>query len=262
MISGLGFFEILIILLIVLMFFGSKELPHFIRESARMIGKLRRYSEKVRRELNEVTRAADVSDTVEDEDDVNKRKEQVRTAYLAKRKELSNTERTEKSAAIAGRLYETDEYKRTRAVLTYASTRTEVQTYDSIRYMLADGKRVVLPYCKPNSTEMGLAEITNIDEDLQEGQYRMMEPKEELRDNFLKSDIQLVICPGVAFDKNGGRLGRGKGCYDYFIKELKTRVPLVGFAFQCQCLDDDLPFDYHDVPMDLVITEEGIRRYS
>ena len=52
------------------------------------------------------------------------------------------------------------------------------------------------------------------------------------------------------------------GAYDYFIKELKTRVPLVGFAFQCQCLDDDLPFDYHDVPMDLVITEEGIRRYS
>lgn len=262
MISGLGFFEILVILIVVLMFFGSKELPHFIREGARMIAKLRRYSEKVRRELNEVTRVADVSDTIEDENDVNKRKERVRTAYLEKRKELSEEERKEKSSKIAELLYGTDEYKKARAVLMYASTRTEVQTYDSIRDMLSDGKRIVLPYCRPNSTEIGLAEIKNVPDDLQEGQYKMMEPKDELKDNFLKSDIQLAIIPGVTFDKNGGRLGRGKGCYDYFLKEIKTKVPLVGFSFQCQILDDDLPFDYHDVPMDLVITEEGVRRYS
>ncbi len=260
MISGLGFFEILVILLIILMFFGSKELPHFIREGARMVGKLRRYSEKVRRELNDVTQIADVSDTIDPDDDVNKRKDKVRHDCLTKRKLFSDEEHKEKSARIAENLFGTEEYKKARTVLLYAATKTEVQTLDCIQGILDNGKRVILPYCYPKSTEMGIAEITSIAEDLIPGEFNVMEPRDELKDNFLKSDIDLVVCPGVAFDKQCGRLGRGKGCYDYFLKELKEKAPLVGFSYQCQIIDDDLPFDYHDIPMDIVITEEAITR--
>lgn len=264
MISGLGFFEVIIILLIVLMFFGSKELPRFIREAARMIGKLRLYSEKVRRELNEVT--SFTSDIASPEksfrDEVNEKKNRLRAICLKRRKSLTEEEHTQKSARIAEYLFETDEFKKAKTVLMYAATKTEVRTEECIKSMLSKGRRVVLPYCYPNSSEMGIAEIKDFSTDIRVGEYKMLEPVDEIRNNFLKSDIQLVVCPGVGFDKNGARLGRGKGCYDAFLKELKEKAPIVGFAYQCQMLSEDLPFDYHDIPMDMIITEEGAKRYG
>ena len=62
----------------------------------------------------------------------------------------------------------------------------------------------------------------------------------------------------MAFDIYGGRLGNGKGYYDSFLKEIKGRIPLFGIAFDCQIRSENLPFDYHDVSMDQVITESGL----
>ncbi len=257
MISGLGLFEILIVLLIVLMFFGSKELPHFIREGGRFLAKIRRYSDKVRREINDVTRVVDVNES--DYDEVGEKKEKIRKTCLDKRKSLTNDEREKYSAGIIDHLMDTEEFSNATAILMYVATKTEVQTRECINKILSMGKRVIVPYCFPNSTEMGIAEIKEYDNDLTKGQYNIQEPNKELRDNFLKSDIRLAICPGVGFDKNGSRLGRGKGCYDYFLKEIKSKITIVGLAFQCQMLEETLPFDYHDIPVDLLITEKGIQ---
>jgi 5-formyltetrahydrofolate cyclo-ligase len=256
-ISGLGFFEILIVLLIVLMFFGSKELPRFIRETGRFLAKVRRYSDKVRRELNDATRITDFDES--DYDEVGEKKKKLRTICLDKRKELTDKQRKEYSARIVEQFLDTEEFSSATAVMMYAATKTEVQTRECVETILTQGKRVIMPYCFPNSTEMGIAEIKDYSKDLTSGQYNILEPLNELRDNFLKSDIRLVVCPGVGFDKNGARLGRGKGCYDYFLKELKSKITLVGFAFQCQILEEPLPFDYHDIPVDLLITEKGIQ---
>jgi 5-formyltetrahydrofolate cyclo-ligase len=124
--------------------------------------------------------------------------------------------------------------------------------------MLAQGKRVVVPYCRNVGNELGIAEIRSLEEDLAEGALGVPEPVERIRNNFFKSDLQLVICPAVAFDIYGARLGRGKGYYDVFLKELKGKVPLVGFGFDCQIQQENLPFEYHDIPMDQVITESGL----
>ncbi len=259
MISGLGLFEVLIILLMVLMFFGSKELPRFIRESGRFIAKIRRYSEKVKQELDDATRIS--LPEAEDEDpydNVEEKKKQIRKSSLDTRKALSNEDRDEKSGAIIEKLVAQEEFKKATTILFYAATKNEVQTKECIKQTLAMGKRVVLPYCIPNSTDMEIAEIKDFEMDVAAGTFNILEPQDELKGNFLKSDIQLAVCPGVAFDENGGRLGRGKGYYDFFLKELKDRAPLFGLAFQCQILDELLPFDYHDVPMDKIITETGI----
>lgn len=257
MISGLGFFEILIVLLIVLMFFGSKELPRFIRESGRFLAKIRRYSDKVRRELNDVTRIVEVDEN--DYDEVGEKKKKLRNICLDKRLALSEQDRRKYSADIIEHFMKIEEFSQATAIMIYVATKTEVQTQECINKLLSMGKRVIVPYCFPNSAEMGIAEIKDFSEDLTKGQYNILEPREELRDNFLKSDIRLVVCPGVGFDINGARLGRGKGCYDYFLKELKTKVTIVGFGFQCQMLDESIPFDYHDIPVDLLITEKGIQ---
>jgi 5-formyltetrahydrofolate cyclo-ligase len=81
---------------------------------------------------------------------------------------------------------------------------------------------------------------------------------EHLKGNFLKSDLDLVLCPGVAFDTRGARLGRGKHYYDNFLSELKGKIPIVGLAFSCQISNTPLPCDpYSDIRMDEVITEDG-----
>jgi 5-formyltetrahydrofolate cyclo-ligase len=260
-INGIGFFEVMVIVLIVLMFFGSKELPHFIRESARLIAKLRQYSDKVRRELDEITSIMD-STTVHDPiDDVNTRKEKIRKEKLTLRAALTPHERNEKSVQILNRLSETDEYRKARVILFYASSENEVQTDAGIRAALAAGKRVVLPYCKQESTIMGIAEITDPDKELSVGTFGIREPVGQLRNKFLKSDIEMVVCPGVAYDTDGARLGRGKGYYDHFLAEMKSKIPIAGLGFKCQ-ITNEIPFDYHDIKMDIIITEDGITRHT
>jgi 5-formyltetrahydrofolate cyclo-ligase len=105
---------------------------------------------------------------------------------------------------------------------------------------------------------MSAAEIFDADADIVAGANRIPEPRPELRKKFFRSDLEAVVCPGVAFDLQGGRLGRGRAYYDVFLRELRGKVPLIGIAFDCQIHKENLPFEYHDVPMDMVITESGV----
>ncbi len=63
----------------------------------------------------------------------------------------------------------------------------------------------------------------------------------------------MIVIPAVAYDRNGNRLGRGKGFYDRLLASTKARK--VGVAYDFQLIDDDIPVDAHDVPVDIVITE-------
>jgi 5-formyltetrahydrofolate cyclo-ligase len=124
--------------------------------------------------------------------------------------------------------------------------------------MFNEGKRVVLPYCTSPSYELGIAEIKDLEKDCITGEFNIREPAQALRGKFLKSDLDLIVCPGVAFDRYGGRLGNGKGCYDRFVNELRGKVPIFALAFDCQLTSETLPFEYHDIPMDQIITESGL----
>jgi 5-formyltetrahydrofolate cyclo-ligase len=254
---GLDYSKILLILVLVLIFFGSKEIPNFIRQAARLIAKIRVYSDKVRREINEIGRLDEPMPNY-DQEVVNK-KNAIRETYIAKRKELSEAERGEKSAAIWKNLMSDPVFAKAKAVMMYVEMGAEVPTRQGIRDMLAAGKRVILPYLLEDSS-LGIGEITDIDKDVVAGSMNTPEPVREKRDNFFKSDLQLIVCPAVAFDMYAGRLGRGKGSFDRFLKEMKGRAPIYGFAFDCQIMgsQERLPFAYHDVVMDQVITESGL----
>jgi 5-formyltetrahydrofolate cyclo-ligase len=142
--------------------------------------------------------------------------------------------------------------------MLYVSTKNEVETKSRINELLANNKRIILPYCKNTLNELGMAEIKNIEQDTLPGMFGILEPVERVRDNFFKSDLQLIVCPAIAFDIYANRLGNGKGYFDTFLKEIKNRTPVFGIAFDCQIYQENLPFDYHDVSMDQVITESGL----
>jgi 5-formyltetrahydrofolate cyclo-ligase len=254
---GIGFSEIVVIVLLILVFFGSKELPRFIREGARLVAKARKYGDKVREELDEVTRSLDGPPPVPHDTVVAEQKKELRKKYIAARSSLDVQEREAQSRAIRALLESTFQYRRAGAVMLYAHMGAEVMTGELITAALQAGKRVLLPYVRTESRTLGIGEIKDPERDVEVGPDNVAEPKRELRDHFFRSDLQLIVCPGVAFDSFGARLGRGKGCYDTFLRELKGRIPIVGLAYGCQVQKEQLPFSYSDVVMDQIITESG-----
>ncbi|HEX2957455.1 MAG TPA: 5-formyltetrahydrofolate cyclo-ligase [Chitinispirillaceae bacterium] len=254
--TGIGFSEFILVVLLILVFFGSKELPNFLKKAAQMLATVRRYSNRVKSELNSITNPIDLqSDSfVNVQSD---KKNELRKKHRIARKSIDRVTRTEKTAAVHTHLKSTDEYKAASTVMIYHSTGSELSTIELINDMLSEGKRVILPYCTPPSYELGISEIKDLQNDCVPGEFNIPEPAPSLRKKFLRSDLDLIICPGVAFDRYGGRLGNGKGCYDRFITELRGKIPIYALAFDCQITSETLPFEYHDVPMDQIITESG-----
>jgi 5-formyltetrahydrofolate cyclo-ligase len=88
-----------------------------------------------------------------------------------------------------------------------------------------------------------------------------LEPKAELREVASKrlqpQDLDLIMVPGVAFDRNGGRTGHGKGYYDKLLEHARLDAPLIALAFECQ-LFPEIPCESHDIYMDKVVTQSDV----
>ena len=258
MISGIGFSEIFIVGLMMLLFFGSKELPYFMREAGKFFAKIRAYSNSVKKEINEVVSLENETNDIPLKDSKNT----IRKEIIHKMQLLTDLEKNKKSKVIIQNFINLPEYKSAKAIMIYVSTENEVKTENLIKLALADSKRVIVPYCKNSIFDIGIAEITNFKNDLEVGAYNILEPKKIIHDNFFKSDLDLIVCPGIAFDKFGSRVGHGKGYYDRFLKEVTGKIPVVAFAFATQIFSKNLPVALHDVTMDMVITEDTIYNHS
>ena len=73
-------------------------------------------------------------------------------------------------------------------------------------------------------------------------------------------DLQLVLVPGMAFDRSGRRLGRGGGFYDRFLARLAPGTLKIGFCFRCQVLEE-IPTSDHDRLVDAIVTADGLTAY-
>jgi len=183
-------------------------------------------------------------------------KQQIREQAHANRNAQENKD--EISRTIVARCMELPEYQQARTVLFYLDVRSEVRTRNDLDAALASGKKIVVPYCVDG--ELELFHLTDPNE-LSVGMYRILEPRPELRSveahRVSVQEIDLIIVPGVAFDREGGRTGHGKGYYDKLLEHARPDTPLVALAFECQ-LFDRIPMQEHDVYMDKVITEKAV----
>ena len=93
------------------------------------------------------------------------------------------------------------------------------------------------------------------------GKYGLLEPRVPPGVAGLRNGFDLVVVPGVAFDAMGRRLGKGYGYYDRFLSGLSKTAVTVGLAFSRQLLEE-VPVDTWDVPVDVVVTEDGVIRVS
>jgi 5-formyltetrahydrofolate cyclo-ligase len=120
-----------------------------------------------------------------------------------------------------------------------------------IKHAQQMGKKVAVPVIR-GEDKLIASLLKNSDNALSPGPYGILQPRES-RELSLE-EIDLVIVPGVAFDKKGNRLGRGRGYYDRFLKDLTLRgIPSVGIAFDFQVVDN-IPTLPHDLPVAKLIT--------
>lgn len=163
-----------------------------------------------------------------------------------------------KSRLICERLFSLPEFESARAVQFYIDVRSEVRTRTFIARAMERGKKVVVPYCVDDHLE--LFPLDGVDE-LVTGAFKILEPRPELRGlpdkRFDVSGVDLILVPGVVFDRRGGRMGHGWGFYDRLLERALPRTHLVALAFECQ-LVNEVPMQPHDIFVDKVVTERAV----
>ena len=180
-------------------------------------------------------------------------KYKIRKEIKSKFKAYSSLEKSGKSAIIRGKLFNEEEFKRARVVMFYVSLQDEVDTFIMIDEALKAGKRIVVPVILKKEKRLIAGEIHNRLEDLESQHFGIYQPRQDRVKEVPLDDIDLVVVPGVAFDRKNIRLGRGHGYYDRFLSGLPKRTKTIGLAFDFQVLED-LPQDPHDVPVSKIIT--------
>ena len=170
-------------------------------------------------------------------------KQQLRQLIRQRRKSVSSSD----SEKILSLLRSHPRIVSAQAILLYHALPDEVPTKDLLDELVAQHKSVLLPRVV-SDTEMELRQYTS-PADLTTGAFGIMEPVGEVYDSF--SAIDVVVVPGMAFDRSGHRLGRGRGYYDRFLSRIPT-IYKIGVCFPWQIVDE-VPTDSHDVLMDEVI---------
>ena len=171
---------------------------------------------------------------------VKKEKAALRRELLARRDALPG--RAEKSRAIQSRVLALPEYQRARRVLLYLSKGSEVDTWPLLARALAQGKA----FYRVSSRE-----------DLQAGAFGLLEPIPGRCPPLERGQGDLCLVPGLAFDREGYRLGYGKGYYDCFLAAQPVRT--VGLCFEALAFER-LPRDGFDRPVCRLVTEAGDAR--
>lgn len=197
-------------------------------------------------------------------------KTELRKAVRQLKKQHTQEELKALSTVIMGKLLELPCIKEATTVMLYCSLPDEVYTMDMIHRLHEEGKKIVLPKVI-SDCEMELREYDG-DADLEVGSFGIMEPCGKLFTDY--EDIDVAVIPGMAFDKDGNRLGRGKGYYDRFLnaagkrgvnekcesgkgfneklENRKGNTYKIGICFPFQFVDA-VPADEHDNRMDMVV---------
>lgn len=178
---------------------------------------------------------------------MNTSKSALRKHIREMKRQFTNEELEELSLPVMSRLLAHPAVTEAKTILMYYSLSDEVCTHDTVTRLVQAGKTVLLPRVT-GDTDMELR-IYTAPADLAAGHYGIMEPTGEVYTDYGRIDVAVV--PGMAFDAQGHRLGRGKGYYDRFLpKAAKAYKIGVCFGFQKQ---ETIPTDDNDVTMDCVI---------
>lgn len=188
--------------------------------------------------------------------DIRPIKTELRQKYRRLRQEMPKEIKDEHDTAIAAQVRRLWQYQSNAVLLVYVSTAIEVDTFRIINQALADGKRVAVPRCVPDTRNMEFYYIDSTDE-LSPGMFGVLEPNVNPERLYDEKDGGLCLVPAFSYDWNGFRLGYGKGYYDRFLSRFTGNI--VGICYS-ECVQRSLPHGRYDRPVELLVTEKYLRR--
>ena len=141
-------------------------------------------------------------------------------------------------------------------IMIYLDFNNEVKTDQLITKLISLRKTVTSPVTIKDERKLIPYEIINLKEGINIGTYGIREPNKDLSNEIDVKNIDVLIVPAVAYDKNCYRLGYGGGYYDRFIERLRDDAITIGIAFDLQ-LFDSIPKEEHDAQLNYIITESS-----
>lgn len=182
-------------------------------------------------------------------------KKKMRDAVLLSRDAMSPAARTSASRAILEKISAMPQYEKAKVVLTYMGFGTEIDTRPFFERIIADGKIAVLPRVDRATQTLILHSARGMSE-LLTSKYGILEPGTDAP-IVAVTNVDFVLMPGVAFDRNGNRLGYGRGYYDKLMSTANPALMRVAAGFSCQIVGS-VPVGPHDKKVDCIITENEI----
>lgn len=174
---------------------------------------------------------------------IKSKKNGIRTALSAKRRILTAEQVRKCSQEVTEQLLQCPEFKAAHNIVFYYPIHNEIDVRPIVSAV--NGKTFYLPVIHRKNIEI---RCYTGEDDLKQGKYGIPEPQTPT----FKGKPDLIIVPGVAFDKQLQRLGRGGGYYDRFLRKYKD-ITKIGVCYSFQ-VTDQLPTDKHDISMDKLIT--------
>lgn len=184
---------------------------------------------------------------------MNQIKNELRQLIYNKRREVNDELKEHWDATILQKLLESEFYKNAQVIFTYVSFQGEVDTIKFIEAALSEGKTICIPKVISKKEGMEAHIITSLAE-LEKSSYGILEPQSD-SPLINPLDIDLLIMPGVAFDKTNGRIGYGGGFYDRYLKKINPKAHKIALAYNFQIFDH-IPMDEFDERVDFIITNE------
>lgn len=186
-------------------------------------------------------------------------KKELRTRLQAVLAAIPPATREAHAAEAARLLFAEPEYQRAEILMIYLALPSEADTTPIVLQAWKDIKRVLAPQVSWESKKMIPVEINNLDTDIASTPYGLWQP---IRGTPIPIElIDLVIVPGMGFDGDGNRLGRGRGFYDRFLARPQFKGVICGLGHEDQFVDA-IPSRKHDQKVHMLVTNKTVRRFT
>ena len=186
--------------------------------------------------------------------DKSMRKQDIRKIIKRKREELNKDIKKELDSRIMNNFFDSTYINESNVIFIYVNMESEINTIDIIIKLLDMGKRVAVPKVLPGNKEMVALEIKSLLDLNESGAFGILEPDMSKKD--VGNEVDLIILPGLAFDKRGYRIGYGGGFYDRFLERYNS-IKRVSLCYNFQIIDN-IPEEDFDEAIDTIITEDKI----
>jgi len=188
---------------------------------------------------------------------VDREKKELREKLLQRLMSLTEAEIKRRSKNVEEKLSILSIYKKAKTIMAYYPLRGEVNILEMIRKDIKS-KRFCFPVVDLKAKKLSIFEVNQLDQDFVSGPFGVKEPDTKRTKEVDTREIDMIIVPALAFDRQRNRLGRGAGYYDRFLQDIVPAVKRVGIAFNFQILKDLPIHPPLDQKVDIVVSEDFV----